>query len=136
MANGAATGTATDHRRILGVFWLVYGIFRILMAIWLVGFSGTATLMFGALLARVPNPFVLMADFHTVYIASVVVSALAGVLGILVGMAFLTTQTPPRVLALVTAFLSLSDVPFGTTLGTYTLIVFFRPRSGVNPAAM
>ena len=42
--------------RTLGAFWVVYGIARLIMAICLFIFSGTATLMFGALLNRVPNP--------------------------------------------------------------------------------
>jgi hypothetical protein len=134
MANKAATSTAGRHRQILGVCWLAYGILRIVGAICLVTFSGTATLMFGALLTRVPNPFVLMSDFHALYTGAIVLAAVVGVLGILVGLAFFASQRPPRVLALVTAFLAVSEVPFGTTLGIYTLILFLHPRSDVNPA--
>ncbi|MGC1687829.1 MAG: hypothetical protein WA734_19525 [Candidatus Acidiferrales bacterium] len=114
------------RRPILGVLWIAYGILRLIVAVGLVAFSGTATLMFGALLTRVANPFALMADFHMIYTASIVLSVLVGVLGILAGLAFLGSQQPPRVLGLLAAFFSVSEVPLGTTLGVYTLIILLR----------
>ena len=57
--------------RTLGVFWIVYGIVRLVMAVCLFIYSGTATLMFGALLNRVPDPFSLMTDFHFFYIVMI-----------------------------------------------------------------
>jgi hypothetical protein len=116
----------------LGVCWIVYGILRLIMAICLVLFSGTATVMFGALLARVPDPFTLMSDFHLVYTALVVLSVLCGLFGLLAGLALLANQRPARILALLAAFLSVSEIPFGTTLGIYTLIVLL-PSCGVSP---
>jgi hypothetical protein len=125
-SNESVTANSGGHRRILGVCWIVYGIFRFVMAIWLVAFSGTATLMFGALLTRVANPFVLMADFHVLYTVLIALSVLCGVLGILAGLAFMASQRPPRVLGLLAAFFSVSEIPFGTTLGFYTFVVLLR----------
>jgi hypothetical protein len=122
----------SGHRRILGVCWLVYGIFRLIMGICLVLFSGTATVMFGALLSRVPNPFALMGDFHLAYIGVVVLAVLGGVFGLLAGLALIANQRPARMLALLAAFLSVSEIPFGTTLGIYTLIVLL-PLRDVSP---
>jgi hypothetical protein len=93
------------------------------MVLWLMAFSATATVMFGALLTRVPNPFTLMADFHLIYLAITMLSAVVGVLGILAGLALLASQGFARPLALIAAFLSLSEIPLGLTLGTYTLVV-------------
>ena len=73
--------------------------------------------MFGALLTRVPNPFTLMADFQLIYLSIEVLSAVTGVLALLAGQAF------TRPLGLMAAYLSLSEIPLGITLGTYTLIV-------------
>jgi hypothetical protein len=126
----------SNPRRILGVCWLVYGILRLLAGIWLVLFSGTATVMFGALLTRVPNPFALMGDFHIVYAGIVVLSFLCGLFGLLAGLALLADQRPARTLALLAAFLSVSEIPFGTTLGIYTLIVMLpssRVSSSIRP---
>ena len=114
--------------RILGVCWIAYGIFRLIMGIWLVLFSGTATVMFGALLNRAPNPFALMSDFHIAYACIVVLTVLCGLFGLLAGLALLANQRPARMLALVAAFLSVSEIPFGTTPGIYTLIVLLPLR--------
>ena len=122
----------SGHRRILGFSWVVYGILRLIMGIWLILFSGTATVMFGALLGRVPNPFALMADFHVIYAATIVLSFLCGLFGLLAGLALLANQRPARTLALLAAFLSISEIPFGTTLGIYTLVVLL-PLRGVSP---
>ncbi len=83
--------------RALGACWLVYGLFRIVVGIGLVLFTGTATVMFGALLGRVPNPYALMADFHLVYAALVILSFLCGLVGILAGLALLANQPSARI---------------------------------------
>jgi hypothetical protein len=93
------------------------------MAVCLLLFSGTATVMFGALLTRAPNPFTLMDAFHIIYAACVVLSVLCGILGLLAGFALLAGQRSGRTLALLAGFLSLCNIPLGTTLGIYTLIV-------------
>jgi hypothetical protein len=128
----SAAGHLSGHQGILGVCWLIYGVFRLLMGICLVVFSGTATVMFGGLLDRVPNPFALMSDFHIVYAGVVILTFLCGLLGVLAGVALLGNQRPARMLALLAAFLSVSEVPLGTTLGIFTLIVFL-PSRGVSP---
>jgi hypothetical protein len=131
MAPGESTaGNANGHGRILGVCWVVYGILRLIMAIWLILFSGTATVMFGALLSRVANPFALMRNFHVIYVGIVVLAILCGLFGLLAGLALLANQPPSRTLALIAAFLSVSELPLGTTLGIYTLVVLL-PLRGV-----
>jgi len=124
-ADDAVDPTLKRHPRILGVCWLIYGILRLGTAIWLASFSSTATLMFGALLNRVPDPFTLMNYFHFVYGLVVAVSAVCGILGFLAGVALLSGAQAGRTLAIVAALLSLSSIPLGTTLGIYTLIVLF-----------
>ena len=107
----------------LGALWIVYAILRLIAVILLVLYAGTATVMFGALLTRVPDPYTLMATFHVLYIVALIVTALSGLFGLFAGLALLAGKSA-RTLSLVAAFLSLSDLPFGTTLGIYTLIVF------------
>ena len=107
----------------LGALWIVYAILRLVAVILLVLYTGTATVMFGALLTRVPDPYTLMTIFHILYVAAIIVTALSGLFGLLAGLALLAGKSA-RTLSLVAAFLSLSDLPFGTTLGIYTLIVF------------
>jgi hypothetical protein len=107
----------------LGALWIVYAILRLVGVILMVLYAGTATVMFGALLTRVVDYAALMAIFHIFYIAAIIVSALSGLFGLFAGLALLAGKSA-RTLSLVAAFLSLSDLPCGTTLGIYTLIVF------------
>jgi hypothetical protein len=51
----------------------------------------------------------------------------------LAGLAFLANQGSARKLALVAAILSVSDLPFGTTLGIFTLTALLSLRSGFSP---
>jgi hypothetical protein len=55
--------------RILGICWLIYGVLAIVFGFWLVSFQNNATMMFGALLSRVSDPFTLMDEFHVLYVA-------------------------------------------------------------------
>jgi hypothetical protein len=121
-------------RRLLGCCWIVYGILRLAAGIWLVLFSATSTVMFGALLTRVPNPFALMGDFHFLYAGLVVLSLFCGLFGILAGLALIANQRSARMLALLAAFLSVSEIPFGTTLGIYTLMLLLPLRGVSSPA--
>jgi len=118
------SGGVTGNRRILGTCWLLYGIFRLVVGICLIVLSGTATVMFGALLNRVPDPFTLMAVFHVAYVGFVILAVLGGIFGVLAGLTLLVNQQSARTLALVAALLSVSDIPIGTTLGIYTLVAF------------
>ena len=130
--NATAPRNICTHLKILGVCWIVYGFLRLAATLWLAAFHTAATLMFGALLGRVPDPFSLMADFHFLYLAVEVWSAAAGVIGILAGLALLANRGAARWLALFAAFLSLSDIPLGITLGCYTLIVLLP----IHPAQL
>jgi len=123
----SAGGNLNGNRRILGTCWLLYGIFRAVVGICLIVFSGTATVMFGALLSRVPDPFTLMAVFHVAYVGLVILAVLGGLFGILAGLALLGNQRSARTLALTAALLSVSELPLGTTLGVYTLVVLLLP---------
>ena len=107
----------------LGALWIVYAILRLVAVILLVLYAGTATVMFGALLTRVVDYASLMAIFHVLYIAAIIVTVLSGLFGLLAGLALLAGKSA-RTLSLVAAFLSVADLPLGTTLGIYTLIVF------------
>lgn len=119
--------------RVLGIFWVVYGVARLVEALWLVFFGNTATLMFGALLNRVADPFTLMNFFHLFYIALVILSAVCGIAGIVAGAALIGRSYSAKSIAIAAAFLSVSSVPFGTTLGVYTLVMLLGTPRG-SPA--
>jgi len=119
----------SGHIRTLGRCWIVYGVIRMIMAVCLVIYGSTATLMFGALLNRVPDPFTLMGAFHFLYTVMIALSAACGILGLIAGLALLAGQRSGRTLALIAGFLSLSNIPLGTTLGIYTLVVLLPIRA-------
>ena len=125
-----ATGSLREPRKLLGGCWVVYGILDLIMGVCLALFSRTATVMFGALLTRVPDPFALMSDFHVIYAGIVVLTFLCGILGLCAGLALLANQRSARMLALIAALLAVSQSPIGTTLGIYTLIVMLPESQG------
>jgi hypothetical protein len=118
---GPSANDALSRYKGLGLFWIVYGLLRLAMAVWLATFARQATVMFGALLVEVANSAALMADFHAFYLFLIILSGLCGVVGLAAGMTLLFGQGSSRTLAVLAAFLSLSDLPLGLTLGVYTL---------------
>jgi hypothetical protein len=105
------------------------------MTVWLISFTTTATLMFGALLTRVPDPYSLMALFHFLYLGVTIWSAVSGVLGILAGVTLLSGQRSARPLSIASALLSLSELPFGIALGVYTLVVMLPAPTPSAPSS-
>lgn len=112
----------------LGACWIVYGIIRVGIGVALVVFMPTSTVMFGALLGRVPNPYWLMDLFHFVYALAIVVSVVCGLLGIAGGIASMGNGRAGRGLLIVASVLALSEMPLGIALGVYTLIVLLPVR--------
>jgi len=117
----SAANSIIASRKALGLCWIVYGLARILLAVWLFAFQTTATLMFGALLTRVPNPFTLMDNFHLFYAAIILYSVVCGALATIAGLALLAGWSSAYTLALCAAFLSLPELPLGLILGVYTI---------------
>jgi hypothetical protein len=132
MASDAAPDNNLGSYKTLAVCWILYGILRLALAIWLVSFTPIATVMFGALLVRVADPFTLMSIFHFFYAFAIVLSAVCGVMGLLAGLALLSGRRSGRILALVAAFLSLSELPLGITLGVFTLVLLLRPTRSLT----
>ncbi len=123
-----SSNDALPTYRGLGVCWIVYGVLRLGMAVWLVTLTREATVMFGALLVEVANSAALMADFHAFYLFMIVLSVLCGVIGLAAGIALLLGMPAGRTLAIVAAFLGLCELPIGITLGVFTL--WTLPRFG------
>jgi hypothetical protein len=111
---------------------MAYGVFRIVVAAVMIVYEPVATVMFGALLNRVANPYLLMSLFHTFYLFAIILSGLCGLFAILGGAASMR-QRANRLLV-IAAFLSLCDLPIGVTLGVYTLLTVFAGRREVLPA--
>ena len=112
--------------KTLGICWIVYGIFRLAMGAAAVLCAPTATVMFGALLTRVPDPFTWMGFFHVCYFCWIGLCFACGILGIVGGLKLMRSPNGGRGLLLAASLLSLSDLPVGIALGVYTLIELLR----------
>jgi hypothetical protein len=121
-SNNFVDGNASGRFRTLGIIWIFYGLLRLIAAVGMFLYAGTATMMFGALLSRVADPFTLMDIFHIVYLGAIALAVVCGVVGIMAGLALLNGGRSARMLALIAGVLSLSNIPLGTTLRIYTLV--------------
>jgi hypothetical protein len=104
--------------KTLGICWIVYGLFRLGMSVAGVLLAPTATVMFGALLTRVADPFTWMGFFHIWYVCWIGLSFVCGILGIVGGLALMRSPNGGKG--------SLSDLPVGIAIGVYTLIALLR----------
>ena len=112
-----------DFMKSLGSSWIAYGILRLCLGVAQVFFAPTATVMFGSLLGRVPDPYTLMGLFHVIYAFLILLSFASGILGFLGGLAALGNARAGRTLLIVASLLSLSEMPIGIALSVYTLVV-------------
>jgi len=109
--------------RNLGILWILYGVLRLVGALGIFLYSGTLTVMWGALLTRVPHPFALMDIFHLFLIFLIILGIVAGVVSIIAGLTLMSGGQSARTLGLVAAFFGLTNGPLGIALGAYTLVV-------------
>ena len=117
--------------RTFGVLWLLYAILRFAGAAFILVYSTTLTVMWGAIITRVPNPFALMSFFHVFLTFALALNIVAGILALLAAIALLGGTGSSRTLALVASFFALINGPLGIALGTYTLVVFV-PRGSAT----
>ena len=125
-ARAYAISHPVTQTQTLGTLWAIYGVLRLILGIGLVFFSTTATLMFGSMLSRVPNPFTLMDVFHFLYVVAIIWFAVSGVLALIAGLALRGDRAASRPWILTAILLAIPDVPFGAVLGVYTLVVLLR----------
>jgi hypothetical protein len=92
---------------------------------------GTLTVMWGALLNRVPEPLVWMTTFHVFLTAAVVSYILLGILSIFTGFFLLARPASAGTVVIIASILALMSGPLGVALGVPTL-VFFLPRSAAH----
>jgi hypothetical protein len=121
LSSAHARTLTVGKTKTLGLAWIVYGVYRLGVTVWLIAFTTTATLMFGSLLTRVPDPYSLMTGFHILYSVVIVWSGISAALGILAGLATLVGQNAARILVIAAALLALPELPFGVIIGVYTM---------------
>lgn len=110
----------------LGVLWLIYGSLRVAQVAAIVVFSGTLTLMWGALLDRVSSPLAWMTAFHATLVLIVAWAIVSAFFSFVAGIAMLRHFEPSRADSVVASLLALPDLPLGVVLGVYSLLAVTR----------
>ncbi len=118
---GRVSSRVADHRHILGILWVVYAAFHLLIA----GVLFVLGNFFFPHIAQMPQarggpPLTFLVPFFT--FLSVLILA-KGALAAAGGIGLLQKSHWARTIALVSAFLALFSIPFGTALGIYTIWV-------------
>jgi uncharacterized membrane protein len=127
--DAAKTVTESNETyRTLGVLWLFYAILRFAGAVFILIYTPTLTVMWGAIITRVPNALALMSFFHVFLVFAMVLHIIAGIFALLAALALLGGTGSSRAMALVASFFALIDGPLGIALGAYTLVVVVPRR--------
>jgi hypothetical protein len=115
-ANGSRHST-------LGILWAIYGVIGIVKAAWIVVYSATLTLMWGAIINRVADPFFWMNMFHVWLIGAVAMLILTAIFSFVAAVSLMQNRGTGRALTLLASILAILTGPLGIALGTYTMIV-------------
>ena len=111
-----------DHIKVIGILWVILGVFCLCLAFFAFLF------FFGV--AEIPNvddvgPGVLR-------LIGIIASSFLGIIAlpqIIGGLGLLGHKEWARILMLVISFISLANVPFGTFLGVYSMVILFNPET-------
>ncbi len=110
------------HISLIGILWIIFGGLSLTF-----GFLGFL-LLFG--ISFIPDmgpeaPFIL----RTVGSIAVFFFALLGLPKIFAGIGLLKKKEWGRILTLIVSFISLLNIPFGTALGIYSIIILVKEES-------
>ena len=111
-------GRIGGHVRLLGILWLAISALRLIPGLFLVALGGARLFP-----PDVP-PFV-----HAVLPAIGMAFLICAGIGIAAGCGLLARQPWARMLAIIFGAFSLIDIPFGTSIGIYTLWVLLPAES-------
>ena len=121
-----ARNRVQNHIHLLGVLWLALSAINAVGGVILIIVANTLL----AHLNQLGAPPEVPRGFLTVLVTSLGIIVLAkSVCGFFAGWGLMQREPWARVLALVLAFLSLFNVPFGTAVGVYTLWVLLPGQS-------
>lgn len=126
--------TGGNRYGTLGILWAAYAVFMIALAAWMFLYSQTLTLMWGAIINRVADPFAWMSFFHFFLAATIVMALISGVLSLLAAVALLQGAASSRSLGLAAAAFGLLGPPLGIALGAFTVAILFPLRTDTTIA--
>jgi hypothetical protein len=120
------------RHKTLGGLWVIYGVICIIKALWIFLNSTVFTLMWGALLNRVPDPYTWMNLFHLAMLGALILLGVTALFSFVAAGAMLQGSRSDRTLGLIAGFLGVLTGPLGIALGVYTLIVFVPSAASDN----
>jgi hypothetical protein len=114
-----------DHVKIIGILWIVFGAMSLLAAALLF------TLLMGvSFIPDIESPASGILRFIGFFLGSFL--ALLGLPKIIGGWGLLKGQEWGRILTLIVSFLSLLNIPFGTALGIYSIIILMNKETAAQ----
>lgn len=118
---GRITSRVADHRQILGILWVIYAIFHIIGGGILFVMANTFFAHLGSMPRPQGGPPL---TFLTPLLGFISILILGkGLLAIAAGIGLLQKSHWARLIALVSAFVSMIDIPLGLALGIYSIWV-------------
>jgi len=114
-----------DHVKIIGILWIVFG------ALSLLGAACLFLLLTGiSFIPEMDPPAQGILRFIGFFIGSFL--AVLGLPKIFAGYGLLKGQEWGRILTLVVSFLSLLNIPFGTALGIYSIVILMDKQTAAQ----
>jgi hypothetical protein len=111
--------------RTLGVLWGLYGIVMVAAAAWIMVYNRTLTLMWGAIISRVADPFAWMDMFHIFLGATVVMALISAALSFFAAFALTSGAGSSRTAGLLAATFGMLGTPPGVALGVFTVAALY-----------
>lgn len=119
-------GRVQEHVRLVGLFWLAFSAFNTVGSVVLYIIANT---LFAHMRAGGPGPEGASAFLRPLLSVVAIFLLAKAAVGFLAGWGLLQHEKWARVIALVLAFVSLFNVPFGAALGVYTMWVLLPADS-------
>jgi hypothetical protein len=114
-----------DHVKIIGILWIVFGAMSLLAA------AIMFTILMGvSFIPDIESPAPGILRFVGFFIGSFL--ALLGLPKIIGGWGLLKGHEWGRILTLIVSFLSLLNIPFGTALGIYSIIILMTKETAAQ----
>jgi len=105
------------------MLWVVYGVIMIAAAAWIIVYNRAFTVMWGAIVSHVADPFAWMSAFHLFLGATVVMALISAVLSFLAGVSLMQDAGSSRSLGLAAAVFGILGTPPGIALGVFTVAI-------------
>jgi hypothetical protein len=113
-----------ERRKSLGLLWVIYGVICIIKAVFVFVNINVFTLMWGALLNRVPDPYTWMSLFHIWIMCLIVLMSVTALFSFLAAGSLRMGSNPSRAITLIAGFFAIVTGPLGIAIGVYTWITF------------